>query len=215
MSKFTDDLVAAASVQLQRFAGRKETDPTVRDVLIEYWTTGAGRSAAAAQDEIDQRTAWSAAFISFVVKAALASSGSPAKFKFSGRHSDYAGAAILNLMQNRPPPDFIGLPPTGPGAVKPNVGDIIGVTRELSVDDYADALDKARAGDGYFSHFDIVTAVEGGKVACIGGNVSDSVTQRMVPLEPDGTLPLLPFKFDSAHRVTSGPYICVIKHKEA
>ena len=114
--------------------------------MTEYWIDGAGRSERAAAGEIDDRTAWSAAFISFVVKKAVAASGSRSSFVFSARHSDYAGAAILNHLQNRPAPVFVGLPPTPTGAVAPEVGDLIGVTRKRSVDDYADALDHAREG---------------------------------------------------------------------
>ncbi len=115
-------------------------------------------------------------------------------------------------MQNRPAPVFVGLVPTGVGAVAPAVGDLIGFTRERSVDDYADALDQARAGGGYASHFDVVTEIRGNRLKCIGGNVSDSVTESTVRLT-DGFLPILPFKFNSAGQVLSGPYICVIKHK--
>lgn len=214
MAKFTNELFAEAKAELQRFGGRKETDPSVLDVLSDYWMNGAGRSEQAARQEISDHTAWSAAFISFVVKKALTSSGSPAAFRFSARHSDYVGEAILNLLQNQPVPAFVGMPPTGPGAVQPEIGDIIGVTRELSVDDYADALDQARAGGGYFSHFDIVTGLGAGKLTCIGGNVSDSVGEKTITLNT-GFLPVLPFKFNSSGQVISGPYICVIRHRHA
>lgn len=214
MATFAVELVGAAQTELQRFGGRKETSDEVRDLLIEYWTVGAGRSRSAAAAEIRDRTAWSAAFISFVVRKALAASGSRARFVFSARHSDFAGAAILNLMQNRSAPAFVGLVPTGAGAVAPEVGDLIGVTRERSVDDYADALDQARAGGGYASHFDVVTEIRGSRLKCIGGNVSDSVTESTVRLTPEGLLPILPFKFNSAGQVLSGPYLCVIKHKD-
>lgn len=215
MGTFADEVVAAARAELQRFGGRKETDETVRELLSEYWMIGAGRSQTAATREINKRTAWSAAFVSFVVRKALKAAGSRATFEFSARHSDYAGAAIRNLLQNGRPPIFLGMPPTEPGAIAPRIGDIIGVTRELSVDDYADAMDKARAGGSYFSHFDIVTGIRNGKLTCIGGNVSDSVSETTVRLEPGGILPVLPFRFNSAGQVLTGPYICIIRHTDA
>lgn len=214
MADFRTELVKAVSAELTRFAGRKETNPAVRDILIEYWTKGAGRSIAGAKTEINNRTAWSAAFISFCVKKALAASGSGAKFVFSASHSEYAGAAILNFVNSKAAPAFYGLPPTGSGAVKPEVGDIIGVTRVAHVDDYADALDAARNNDRYFSHFDVVTSKSGGTIKRVGGNVSDSVTEKSLALTSAGILPNLPFKFNSAGQVLSGPFICVIKHKE-
>jgi hypothetical protein len=213
MANFATELVSAAGAELVRFAGRNEIDPTVRDLLIEYWTVGTGITERAANKEINNRTAWSAAFISFVVKKALNASGSTASFNFSASHSVYAGASIRNLLQNKPAPVFVGLPPTGVGAVAPEVGDIIGVTRSRRIDDYADAMDAARSEDTYFSHFDVVTELRSGKIKRIGGNVSNSVTEKALALTSGGILPILPFKFDSAGQVLSGPFICVIKHK--
>jgi hypothetical protein len=214
MADFRTEFVKTVTAELTRFGGRKETDPTVRDILIEYWMKGSGRSLAAAKTEINKRTAWSATFISFCVKKALAASGSPAKFAFSASHSEYAGAAILNVVNGKAPPAFFGLPPTGAGAAAPEVGDIIGVTRTGNIDDYADALLAARRDDRYFSHFDIVTEKKSGKIKRIGGNVSNSVTEKSLALTGAGLLPILPFKFDAAGQVLSGPFICVIKHKE-
>lgn len=214
MADFRTELVKAISTELARFDGRKETDPSVRDILIEYWTKGSGRSVAAAKTEINKRTAWSATFISFCVKNALAASGSRAKFTFSASHSEYARGAILNVLNGTSPPAFVGLPPTGAGAVAPEVGDIIGVTRAANIDDYADALLAARNDDRYFSHFDVVTEKRSGTIKRVGGNVSNSVTEKSLALTSAGLLPILPFRFDAAGQVLSGPFICVIKHKE-
>ena len=71
MTQFTNDLSQGAKAELQRFGEREETDPSVRDVLSDYWMNGAGRSEQAARQEISDSTAWSASFISFVVKKAL------------------------------------------------------------------------------------------------------------------------------------------------
>jgi hypothetical protein len=214
MADFRTELVNATASELKRFGGRKETDASVRDILIEYWTKGAGRSVAGAKKEIRDRTAWSAAFISFVVKNALAASGSKAKFAFSASHSEYAGAAIRNVLNNVSPPTFFGRPPTEAGAVQPKVGDLIGVTRSVRIDDFADALDAARRDDRYFSHFDVVTEVKGTSLKCVGGNVSNSVTEKTITLTKEKLLPKRPFKFDSAGQVLSGPFICVIQHAE-
>ena len=215
MADFKTELVKAVQNELSRFAGRDETDPTVRDILIEFWTKGAGRTVAAAKTEITKRTAWSAAFISFCVKNALAASGSSAKFVFSASHSVYIGASIINVLNNKAAPAFYGQPPTGAGAVAPEVGDIIGVTRTAHIDDYAGALAAARNEDTYFSHCDVVTAKTGGKIKRVGGNVSNSVTEKTLSLTAAGLLPVLPFKFDSAGQVLSGPFICVIKQKDS
>ena len=57
--------------------GRKETDTTLLSVLMDYWMTGAELKEKKARKYINDGLAWSAAFISFVVKDALAKSGSP------------------------------------------------------------------------------------------------------------------------------------------
>ncbi len=211
MADFRSELVAAALAEQSRVARRTETDPAMKPILRDYWMVGAGRGSAAADTEIRKRTAWSAAFISFVVRQALERSGSPARFDFSASHSVYAGGAIRNLLNGAAPPAFLGLPPDGEGAVVPEVGDLIGVTRVANIDDYADAMRAARLGETYFSHFDVVVGNDGHTVTTIGGNVSNTVGGKNFRLR-EGILPLLPFRFDSAGSVLSGPFICIIKH---
>ncbi|MGO8045242.1 DUF2272 domain-containing protein [Rhizobium johnstonii] len=211
MSDFKSELVRAAQAEKARFGGRDETKEAVKPILTEYWIDGGGRNSRAAEREIRARTAWSAAFISFVVKTALKESESSAAFEFSASHSIYAGAAIRNQLNNVRFPAFYGFPPTGEGAVKPEVGDLIGVTRVKWIDDYADALGAARAGETYYSHFDVVIKNDGNTVETIGGNVSNTVGPKTFRLS-NGLLPNLPFRYDSAGRVISGPFICVIKH---
>lgn len=211
MADFRSELVATAVEEKARFRGRDETNPAVKSILMEYWTDGAGRSDRKAAAEIRRRTAWSAAFISFIVKRALEKSGSRAKFKFSASHSIYAGAAIRNQLNAVARPAYFGLPPTGEGSVSPELGDLVGVTRVKWIDDYADALGAARREQTYFSHFDVVVEKGGGAIKTIGGNVSQTVGGKSFNLS-NGILPMLPFRYDSAGRVISGPFICVIKH---
>lgn len=215
MADFISELVSAANEERERFRGRPETDKTVKPVLLEYWMKGAGEKEAPAEKEIIKRTAWSAAFISFVVKKALKNSESQAAFEFSSSHSVYAGAAIRNQLSNAPLPSFYGFPPTGAGAVPPLVGDLIGVTRTLRIDDYADAVDAARQSDKdkrrYFSHFDVVVNIAHGQVTTIGGNVGDTVGRKTIKLK-NNILPILPFRFDKAGKVISGPFICIVRH---
>jgi hypothetical protein len=212
MASFRSELVTGAKAEFARFGGKHETSAAVRPILLDYWVNGGGYSKPASNKAIDNLTAWSAAFVSYVVKGALKRSGSAATFKFSASHSVYAGEAIRNQLNGVKRPAFFGLPPTGVGAVKPEVGDIIGVTRVKWIDDYADALGAARNEDTYFSHFDIVVDVSAGKVQTIGGNVSNTVGGKTFTLTPGGILPNLPFKYSNAGNVISGPFICVIKH---
>jgi hypothetical protein len=186
--------------------------PAAKPVLREYWMKGTGVSQSTADARIADRIAWSAAFISFVVKQALADSGSAAVFKFNASHSVYVGAAIRNMLEGVARPAFFGHPPTGPGAVPPEVGDLIGTSATQTIAGFSDALKAARRMETYFSHFDVVIEVGGGKVKVIGGNVADSVTERTFTLK-NGLLPVQPFKFNPAGQIISGPFICVVKHQ--
>lgn len=212
MADFRSELVGIANQEFTRFAGRHELTPTSASILRDYWMNGAGTSQAAADKAIKDQTAWSAAFISWVVKKALHNSGSPAAFVFNSLHSVYAGAAIRNTLTGISSPAFFGLPPTGEGAVTPEVGDLIGVTRVQWIDDYADAMKAARKQETYYSHFDIVIEKRDDSIITIGGNVSDSVGKKKIALN-NGFLPILPFKYNLAGKVISGPFICVIKYR--
>jgi hypothetical protein len=211
MASFKSELSSGAKQEKVRFGGLKETSPAAKPFLREYWMKGTAISQATADRNISQRVAWSAAFISFVVRQALADSGSTAVFKFSASHSVYVGAAIRNMLEGVARPAFFGHPPTGPGAVRPEVGDLIGTSATQTITGFSDALKAARRMETYFSHFDVVTEVSGGTVKVIGGNVADSVTERSFALK-NGFLPVLPFKLNPAGQVISGPFICVVKH---
>jgi hypothetical protein len=215
MPSFAQALVTAAEKELARFGGRHETDTAVQDLLIEYWMAVPGTSKSKALSHIADRTAWSAAFLSFAVRKALTASGSPAVFAFSASHSVYAGAAIRNDFNGVAPPVFLGVPPHGAGGEKPQVGDLIGWSRTTAIDDYEDALKAARhlpKPSTYPSHFDVITKVKDGVATLIGGNVSQTVKQTTVKLSSDGFAPVRGFKFDMAGDIIEGPYICVIRH---
>ncbi len=211
MASFKTELVSGVKQEKVRLGGLQETDPAAKPVLREYWMKGVSVSRSTADRHIAERIAWSAAFISFVVRQALAKSGSRAVFKFDAPHSVYVGAAIRNMLEGASRPAFFGHPPTGSGAVRPEVGDLIGTTVTQAIAGFSDALRAARRMERYFSHFDVVTEVSGNTVKVVGGNVADSVSERSFQLN-NGILPVLPFKFDAAGRVVSGPFICVVKH---
>jgi hypothetical protein len=228
MPAFHTVLVQVAREELARIAGRKDItaglghkrhDASLRAVLKQYWIRGAGRSADAAEAEIDAETAWSAAFISFCVREAVARAGTPAVFAFSAGHWEYAGAAIRNGFQAVPRPAFVGFPPHGAGAETPRLGDIVGWSRTERIADFADALKAARATRAqdrqYASHFDIVVAVATDKATLIGGNVSNTVKETTVVLT-ETLLPRRKFRFGTDKQgnrfISSGPFLAVVRH---
>lgn len=148
--------------------GKKtETDPDVIERLQKYWRDGAGRTIS---DASARAEAWSAAFISYVMKK----SGAGKHFPYSSSHSTYITAAIKNRKEdnkNR----FKGYRPS---EQKVEVGDLVCYPRQSGV-----GYDTTGA---FLSHCDIITKVRAFEADSVGGNVSQSVSKTMVPLTKDG-----------------------------
>lgn len=218
MPLFASAVADAANAELARFGGMNETDASAAPLLREYWMTGAGLKDAAARAAIVERTAWSAASISFVVLRTLSGAGSTATFPRSAGHWQYVGAAIRNDFSQAPRPAFYGFPPFGDGSEPVQVGDIVGTPRTTALDDYADALKaafrKKTDDQAYPSHFDIVVAIEGSVASLVGGNVSNTVKRTKLDLQPDGRLPDRPFKFDKAMNIIQAPFIALVRHMD-
>ncbi|MBI3513824.1 MAG: DUF2272 domain-containing protein [Proteobacteria bacterium] len=121
--------------------------------------------------ERDERFAWSAGFVSYVMRVA----GAGARFPYADAHSDYINAA-------RRAPGLLSA--ELPTAYAPMPGDLIchgrGASRGLRYEDLP---------AGHFaSHCDIVVASTPGELHAIGGNVDDAVRLRRVPTTADGKL---------------------------
>ncbi len=223
---FRDELVRQATIEFGEMDGAKEPGANssqsasktakARELIEKYWREGLERSASNAKLEVNKRTAWSAAFVSFCVRKALKSSGNAAKFDFSASHSVYIGQSLRNDFAGVTKPAFFGEPATGVGKVKPTVGDIVGWSRAANISNYERALAAARATpkpEMYSSHCDIVIEVSSGKATMIGGNVSNSVSKTVITLDSDGCMPVRPFRFDITGAIISGPFIVVIQHR--
>jgi Uncharacterized protein conserved in bacteria (DUF2272) len=157
----------------------------------EYWwlaMNGGGREAAWTgkhdADGIvfpaneDGNYAWSAAFVSYVMRIA----GAGTQFPYSASHSDY-----INLAKQMKQGETSGwsIVAERPEGYAPQPGDVIclgrGGARDLRYDDLP---------AGHFpGHCDIVVdASVPGQISVIGGNVDDAVTMKHVPVTPDGKL---------------------------
>jgi hypothetical protein len=115
-------------------------------------------------------TAWSAAFISYIMKKANAGND----FKYSSSHSKYIVEAIKNRKENNSN-KFKGYLLD---EKKLEVGDLVCYSRQGGV-----GYDTT---GGYKSHCDIVVNIDKNSADVIGGNVGDSVTKKKVPLTNDG-----------------------------
>lgn len=137
------------------------------------WTGKHGADAAIFDPAVDGRYAWSAAFISYVMRIA----GAGARFPYSASHSTYINAAAAGAapaLRARAPTDYAPVP-----------GDLICHFRGgASVLRFADL---PTAGP-FTSHCDIVVQEGAAQLTVIGGNVDDSVTEKHVPLTQDGRL---------------------------
>ncbi len=143
------------------------------------WTGRHDGEGAVFPPEDDGAYAWSAAFISYVMRIA----GAGARFPYSGDHADYINAA-KRMTLGQAAGWLVAAERVQDYAPRP--GDLVcfgrGTARGLRYEDLpTPAL--------FTSHCDIVvdTSVPR-QIAVIGGNVQDSVTMNTVPVTADGKL---------------------------
>ena len=127
--------------------------------------------------DIDGNYAWSAAFISFVMRMA----GAGPAFPYAESHSVYINAAVQETENNLGQYAIQGEPPD---IYAPVVGDLICFGR-----DGAANLTYAQLPAGrYTSHCGIVVAKAPDQISVIGGNVEDAVALTHVPVTDQGLL---------------------------
>jgi hypothetical protein len=174
---------AAAAAKPERQAGLWQR-------IGEYWWLGLGgddweRGWTGKHDEHgkvfppdqDGDYAWSAAFISYVMRMA----GAGARFPYASAHAVYINAARKASLG---PVAGARLWAERPDLYAPQPGDLIcegrGGAKSIRFED----LPAKR----FTSHCDIVVGVSPGEIAAIGGNVDDTVALTHVPTTPDGRL---------------------------
>jgi hypothetical protein len=152
----------------------------------EYWWTGQEPDApevswTGKHDETgtifpaneDSNYAWSAAFISYVMRVAGASS----RFPYAASHATYINLAAANASP--------GLQAEPIQAYAPTLGDLIctGRGRAASM-----RFTDLPTQNPFPSHCDIVVGVAPGTLTVIGGNVDDAVTEKHIPVSTNGML---------------------------
>jgi Uncharacterized protein conserved in bacteria (DUF2272) len=125
----------------------------------------------------DGSYAWSAAFISYVMRIA----GAGARFPYTATHADYIDLAKQMKLGQA---SGWAISAESPASYAPQVGDLICQTRGLQVPLSYDDLPAGR----FPSHCDIVIRADAGVLSVIGGNVDDAVTMKHVPTTADGML---------------------------
>lgn len=125
----------------------------------------------------DASYAWSAAFISYVMRIA----GAGDRFPYSPVHADYINVA-KQVADGQASGRVISA--QRPDVYAPVLGDLIclgrGRSRGLTFDDLPVGV--------FPGHCDIVVAVQPGQLSVIGGNVDDAVMMKHVPVNPAGLI---------------------------
>src|SRR5262245_20766660 len=125
---------------------------------------------------------WSGAFVTWT----MAHSGvSASDFPRDGRHGGYL-ASLYDRQQQR------GVRATfvlhAPNEYSPKPGDLVCTGTSGPIWRHADSRTARRRIDSTANHCDVVTDVRGGYVQAIGGNVKDSVTMSLYPVDSRGRL---------------------------
>lgn len=165
-------------VGLYWWLGMNESNPTAG------WTGEHDATGTIFPAENDGEYAWSAAFISFVMRLA----GAGPSFPYSESHSVYIDAAVAETVNHL---GEYAIQAEPPNAYAPIAGDLICYGRKGAATlTYAD-LPAGR----FTAHCGIVVARQADQVSIISGNVEDAVALTHVPVthqgmlaQPDGTV---------------------------
>lgn len=121
----------------------------------------------------DGNYAWSAAFISYVMRMA----GAGSRFPYSPTHSDYINDAARGSAA-------FAIRAEDPARYAPQLGDLVCFSRDRRTIRFQDLPTATR----FPGHCEIVTARRGEVIEAIGGNVEDAVALRRIPVTADGRL---------------------------
>jgi hypothetical protein len=129
---------------------------------------------------------WSGAFVSW---AMVQSGVSHSLFPPAGRHGQYLAA-----LYDRERSSHSAFLLHAPNEYAPKEGDLVCTGTQGATWRYADSRMAHRRIDSTASHCDIVTGVRGGFVQAIGGNVKNSVSMSLYPVDGRGHLAPTPGK---------------------
>ncbi|MBE7210346.1 MAG: DUF2272 domain-containing protein [Gluconacetobacter diazotrophicus] len=167
-------------------AVKPERLPGLWERVGEYWWigqdpyetevqwTGKHNSAGTPFDFThDSHYAWSAAFISYVMRVA----GAGNRFAYSPNHSTYINAAFTGGASVLRPQD--------PASYAPVPGDMICAGRSTALGRRFASLPSR---NGFPAHCGIVVSKAANQIDIVGGNVDDAVALTHVPIGADGRL---------------------------
>lgn len=166
--------------------GKPERQPGLWQRVGEYWWLGQDadnpfNGVTGKHDSFgnvfepaaDETYAWSAAFISYIMRTA----GAGTRFPYAPSHSTYINAAAQGSQG-------YALSAERPDAYSPQPGDLICAGRSAAK---TLRFEDLPAG-GFTSHCDIVIGANEDGLSVIGGNVDDSVTLKHIPIDNAGRI---------------------------
>ena len=185
---FIDHTGPAAAAPL---ADRQEHDPEAFPAVLAYWSAVPGREETIAAnlarfqaaEPVWTEVPWSAAFVSFVVRAA--------GYDRTDIPSADAHWRIVDSLMAREAawPGRAAFGVHSPFDRAPVPGDLLCATRGEARGRYARPEDRAvEAGKPVPMHCDVVVGVRSGAVEVVGGNVGDAVRMALLPARADGRL---------------------------
>jgi hypothetical protein len=130
---------------------------------------------------------WSGAFVSWVMTR---SGVSRSAFPPAGRHAQY----LVSLYDRAHSSRGASFALHAPGEYSPREGDLVCTGTAGPTWRYADSRTARRRIGDTANHCDIVTGVRGGFVQAVGGNVKNSVTMSLYPVDSRGRLADTPGK---------------------
>jgi hypothetical protein len=173
---------------------KPERAPGLWERIGEYWWLGLGGNGREARwtgkhDESgrvfpafdDERYAWSAAFISYVMRIA----GAGDRFPYAANHAAYVNAAASgrsSILTAHPPQSYA-----------PKPGDLLCFGREWASGLHFSDLPK---GGFWPGHCAVVVARQENTLSVVGGNDEDAVTMDHVTIASDGGLSSLNHRID-------------------
>jgi hypothetical protein len=163
------EAVRIARAEYQRWGqGTKHEskDPEMRATLVGYWKTVV--SERGAQSAYDNRSAWSAAFISWVMKQAGYTKD---EFRFAASHSTYIAAGKAAAAKNDSA-RFRTYRLNDPAHGRPQVGDLVCRDRSDGGKGCGGTTYDTIVGGSSKTHCDLVVEVASDHIMVIGGNVS-------------------------------------------
>jgi Uncharacterized protein conserved in bacteria (DUF2272) len=143
----------------------------------QAWTGIHNENGEVFPASLDGNYAWSAAFISYVMRVA----GAGNRFPYSETHADYINAARRHGMGVEP---GTALTAERMEIYAPQRGDLICYWRGRRPVTYDDLPTTNRFG----GHCDIVVEIKPGEFGVIGGNVDNAVAMKHIPATADGHL---------------------------